>query len=332
MSKSSNSFLVDCQQPTNPSRKRFLEWREGGVDCVHITLAVWENARETLSSIGKWNRMLSDNGDLIALAHNVKEINLIAKSKRTSVVFGFQNTSPFEDDIDLVEIFHSLGVRIAQLTYNVQNNIASGCWEDEDRGVSKYFGRNIIKEMNRHGMLIDISHCNLKSSFDAVEISNRPIAITHANPQEFVGLDIELNKRNKPTDLINEVIQGGGVLGLSLYPKIMRGGSNATIEDFCNMIDWSVEKFGINSVGLGSDFFSGHNVNIIDWWRAGRWARESPLNAPSAFSPWPKWFQSPKDFPAIFEYLFKKGYKKEDISKIKGENWMRLFKLSFDKK
>ena len=86
MSKSSNSFLVDCQQPTNPSRKRFLEWREGGVDCVHITLAVWENARETLSSIGKWNRILSDNGDLIALAHNVEEINLIAKSKRTSLV------------------------------------------------------------------------------------------------------------------------------------------------------------------------------------------------------------------------------------------------------
>ena len=323
------TLLIDCQQPTKPSRERFLEWREGGVDCVHVTLAVWENARETLSSIGKWNRMLSDNDDLISLACSTEDIENIAASNRTAIIFGFQNTAPFEDDIDLVKIFHTLGVRIVQLTYNVQNNIASGCWEDEDRGVSKFFGRNVIREMNIHGMLIDISHCSLKSSFDTLEISDRPIAITHANPQEFVGMDIELNKRNKPTDLIQEVVRNGGMIGLSLYPKLMRGGSSASLDDFCNMIDWSVDKFGIDAVGLGSDYYAGHNIEQIDWWRAGRWARKSPLNIPSTFSPWPKWFKSPIDFPLIFDALSRKGYRPDEIGKIKGDNWAKLFKVSF---
>jgi len=118
------------------------------------------------------------------------------------VLFGFQNTSLFEDNIDLVRIFHSLGVRIAQLTYNIQNAVASGCWEDETHGISQFFGRNVIKEMNDVGMAIDISHCNEKTGFDAVEFSERPIAITHGNPSEFVGFDIELNKHNKSTDQI----------------------------------------------------------------------------------------------------------------------------------
>ena len=322
-------LLIDCLEVSNPSRDRFLEWRTGGVDCVHVTLAIWENARETISAIGKWNRQFAANADLIALATSADEIEEIAASGRTAVVFGFQNTSPFEDDIDLVEIFHTLGIRIVQLTYNVQNNIGSGCWEDDDRGISQFFGRNVVREMNLHGVLIDISHCGLKTSFDAVEFSERPIAITHGNPSEFVGFDIELKRRNKPTELIRAVAQAGGVIGLSPYPKIMRGGSNATIDDFCDMVEWTVERVGVDAVGFGSDFFTGHPVEAITWWRAGRWARASPLEAPSAFSPWPDWFPSPAAFPNIVAALKDRAFSEQNIAKIAGGNWLRLFRESF---
>ena len=330
MNNHGKPLLIDCLQVSKPSRERFEEWRRGGVDCVHVTLSIWENTRETLSTIGKWNRIFADNSDLIAQANSADDIERIAASGRTAVIFGCQNASLFEDDIDLVGIFHKLGMRFVQLTYNVQNNIGSGCWEDDDHGVSQFFGRNVIREMNAHGMLIDISHCGLKTSFDAAEISERPISITHANPSEFVGFDIELNRRNKPTELIKLVVEKGGVIGLSLYPKIMREGSNATLNDFCDMVEWTVEKFGIDAVGFGTDYYTGYSEESIVWWRAGRWARESPLKVPNKFSPWPDWFQSPGDFPGLLAGLRNRSFSDGDIAKIAGGNWLRLFRESFD--
>ena len=187
-----------------------------------------ENARETLTTLGQWNRLLEDNTDLIALATSAQEIEAIAASNRIAIIFGFQDTSPFEDDIELVEIFHRLGIRIVQLTYNVQNRVAAGCWEPDEAGLSKFYGKNIVREMNKLGMLIDVSHCTERTCFDAIEFSSRPIAITHANPAEFVGSDIELNRRNKSSPLLKSLAARGGVLGLSMYPKIMRDGSTAS--------------------------------------------------------------------------------------------------------
>ena len=98
-------LLIDCLEASKWSRERFLELREGGVDCVHVTLAIWENARETLTRIGHWRRLLDENSDLVALALAADDIESITASGRTAVVWGFQNTSPLEDDIDLVETF-----------------------------------------------------------------------------------------------------------------------------------------------------------------------------------------------------------------------------------
>lgn len=324
----SGPLLIDALQYSNPSRERFLEWRDGGVGCVHVTIAIWESARETLSTIGKWNRLLEANADLIALARSAEDIEAIAASGRTAVIYGFQDTSPLEDDIELIEVFHQLGVRIIQLTYNVQNRIAAGCWEDDGIGVSGFYGKGAIREMNRLGMLIDVSHCNAKSSMDAVELSERPIAITHANPAAFVGTDIELSRRNKTTEMIRLCAERGGVIGLSNYPKILKGGSHCTLDTFVDMIDWTVQLVGPDHVGFGTDFYDGWPVSEIKWWRAGRWARESAVPI-KGFSDWPDWFQSPRDFPNILEALARRGYSQQDMAGIAGGNWLRLFRESF---
>ncbi len=185
-------MIIDGMQNSKPNRERFLEWQAGGVGCVHVTIAIWEDARTTLSAIGEWNRLYEANADLVELAKNGDDIDRICASGRTAVIYGFQDTSPIEDDLELVEIFHTLGVRIIQLTYNVQNRVAVGCWEDDDRGVSKFFGVNVIREMNKLGMVIDLSHCNEQTCLDTVEHSSRPVTITHGNPAEFVGQEIEL--------------------------------------------------------------------------------------------------------------------------------------------
>ncbi|WP_201839623.1 dipeptidase [Microvirga zambiensis] len=321
-------IVVDALQYNKPERARFKEWIEGGIGCVHVTLAIWENARETLTAIGEWNRLLEQNSDLIALATTAEDIERIAASGRTAVVYGFQDTSPFEDDIELVEIFYQLGVRIAQLTYNVQNRVASGCWEPDENGVSKFFGRNVIAEMNRLGMLVDVSHCTERTCFDAIEYSSRPIAITHANPSEFVGTDIELNRRNKSTPLIKRLAETGGVLGLSMYPKIMRDGSNCSLDTFIDMISWTADLVGVDTIGFGTDYYDGWPESQIKWWRAGRWSRESAIPI-KGFSAWPTWFKSSVDFPNILEGMEKRGFSSEEIAKIAGGNWVRLFRDSF---
>lgn len=323
-----NVLLVDALQFSHPERARFEEWRKGNVACVHATIAIWEGARETLSRIGQWNRLFEANSDLIAHACSADEIEEIAASGRTAVLFGFQDTSPFEDDIELFEIFHSLGVRIVQLTYNVQNRIGSGCWESEDHGVSKFFGRGAIAEMNRLGMLIDISHCAERTCFDAIDISSRPVAITHANPGEFVGTEIELNRRNKSTPLIKRLVERGGVIGLSMYPKIMRRGSSATLDEFVEMISWTVDLVGVEGVAFGTDFYSGWPESELMWWRAGRWSRDSAVPI-QGFSRWPSWFPSPTGFPAILARMEERGFSQEECRKIAGENWLRLFRQTF---
>lgn len=321
-------LTIDALQYNKPERARFLEWRAGGVSCVHVTVAIWESARETLTALGEWNRLFEENADLVALAKTADDIEEIARSGRTAVVYGFQDTSPLEDDIELVEIFHTLGIRIIQLTYNVQNRVASGCWEDDDQGLSKFFGRNVVKEMNNLGMVIDLSHCNEKTCFDTIEVSSRPVAITHGNPAEFVGTDIELARRNRSTDLLKRLAEAGGMVGLCNYPKIMRGGSACTVETFSEMAAWTVDKLGIDAVGIGTDYYDGWPVSRIKWWRCGRWARESAVPI-VGFSEWPTWFRNSSDFPNIIEALQKRGFSDAEVRKIAGENWLRFFREGF---
>lgn len=328
MSAASRPLIIDAMQVNKPERVRFEEWRKGGLGCVHVTVAIWESARETLSVLGQWNRLLEENADLIEVATSGADIERIAKSGRTAIIFGFQDTSPFEDDLELVQIFHKLGVRIAQLTYNVQNRVACGCWEERDAGVSPFFGKNVIQEMNRLGMVVDISHCNERSGFDAVEYSSRPIAITHANPSEFVGTNIELKRRNKSTEQIKLVARRGGIIGLSMYPKILRDGSDCTIETFMDMLSWTVDLVGADHVGIGSDYYTGWPESQIKWWRAGRWARESAIPI-KGFSRWPSWFQSSVDFPKLIEAIGKRGFSAEETAKIAGGNWLRFFNEGF---
>ncbi len=323
-------IIIDALEFGVWTRERFEQWRTAGIGCVHITLAIWENARDTLSVIGEWNRLFDDHGDLIALATTAEEIEQISASGRTAIVYGFQNASPFEDDLELVRIFHRLGVRVVQLTYNVQNHVACGCWEDPDTGLSKHFGRNVVTEMNRVGMLVDLSHCGERTTLETIDYSAKPVAVTHANPTEFVGADIELKKRTKSTEIIRNLAARGGVIGLGMYPRMMRGGSNSTLEDFTDMVAWTVELAGIDAVGFGTDFYGGYPDNIITWWRAGRWARESPIPISGGLAEWPTWFRTPASFPGVLEAIQKKGFSDSEMAKLAGGNWLRMFGDTFE--
>ena len=189
------NYKIDNLQYCNWSRKIFEINRSAGLDAVHVTIVYHEDFDELQLEIKKWEKLFHENSDLIFLGKNFQDIDKANKENKTAIFFGFQNCSPIEDDINLVEKVHQLGCRFMQLTYNNQSLLATGCYEKVDSGVTN-FGREVIREMNRVGLVVDMSHSAEKSTFDAIEFSEKPIAITHANP----SFGFKAN-RNKSEDL-----------------------------------------------------------------------------------------------------------------------------------
>ena len=174
-------FVIDGLQYANWSEKIFKQMREGKVDAVHVTITYHENFRETVLQIEKWNRFFEQFPDLIFQGRTALDLELARETGRTAIYFGSQNPSCIEDDIGLVEILHALGLRFMQLTYNNQSLLATGCYEADDMGLTR-MGREVVSEMNRVGLVVDMSHSGERSTLDAIDHSSRPIAITHANP------------------------------------------------------------------------------------------------------------------------------------------------------
>lgn len=319
--------VVDAMQYSRPERVRFEEWRRGGVLCVHHTVAIWENARETIDKIAEWQGFFSENGDLIVQVKSMGDIERARREGKTAVILGFQNTAPLEDNLDLVEVFAALGVKIIQLTYNIQNSVGAGCWEPPEIGLSKHYGPELIREMNRAGILIDLSHCNEQTARDVINLSDGPVAITHANPMSFVGPSAELAPRLKSDYVIKALTERGGVIGLSMYGRM--AGPDNSLERFLDMMAWTVELAGIEHVGIGSDFYTGHPPGIVKWWRTGRWGRQSPIPIGST-DPFPDWFRSPADFQLIAQGLRERGFSEEEVGALLATNWLRLYGRAFE--
>ncbi len=319
--------LIDCLQYANWSETIFRQMREGGVHAVHATIAYHENFRETVLNIEAWNRHFEQFPELIFHGRTGDDVRRAAQEGRTAIFFGFQNPSPIEDDIGLVEICHTLGARFMQLTYNNQSLLATGCYEQDDTGITR-FGRQVIAEMNRVGMVIDMSHSAERSTLEAIEISERPIAITHANPHWWHPA-----LRNKSDIVLRELTASGGMLGFSFYPHHLNNGSNCTIRDFCGMIAQSAERYGVGSIGLGSDLCQDHPDSVVTWMRNGRWTKQMDFGEGSASAPgFPEpaaWFKDNRDFSNIAQGLKTVGFANDDVAAIMGGNWLRFYDNSF---
>lgn len=320
-------MLIDNLQYANWSEKIFRQLREGGVDAIHVTIAYHENFRETVLNFEKWNRWFEQYPELIMKGQWASDIDVARETGRTAVFFGFQNPSPIEDDIGLVEIVHTLGARFMQLTYNNQSLLATGCYEDKDMGVTR-MGKQVIKEMNRVGLVVDMSHSGDRSTIEAADLSERPIAITHANPHSWAPA-----LRNKQDDVIRAVTENGGMLGFSVYPHHLKDKGACTLENFCEMIARTAEKFGAEHLGIGTDLCQDQPDSIVEWMRVGRWTKEIDYGEGSASAPgfpdMPQWFRDNRDFGNIENGLRATGLSEEEVAGIMGRNWYNFYAENF---
>lgn len=320
-------IVIDGLQYCRWDRANFEQLRAGGVSAVHATIAYHENARETLSRIGEWNRLFELHGDLIMPVHCAEDVHRAKASGRIGVLFGFQNPSPIEDDIALVEVFHQLGVRFMQLSYNNQSLLATGCYETRDPGITR-FGREAIAEMNRVGLVVDMSHSAERSTLEAIEISERPIVISHANPSFFHPA-----LRNKSDAVLSALAESGGLLGFSLYPFHLKNGPDCTLADFTEMVARSADLMGVEQIGIGSDLCLNQPLEVLEWMRNGRWSKKIDYGeGSSANAGWPDplpWFRHSGDFPNLTEALQTRGFDDHDVARIMGRNWLNFFERSF---
>ena len=320
-------IVIDCLQYGNWSEKIFRQMREGGLTAVHVTISYWEDFRETVERIVEWNRRFERYGDLIMPVRSAADLRRAKAEGRTGVLFGAQNCSPIEDDIGLVAVLHDLGLRFMQLSYNNQSLLATGCYEAEDPGVTR-MGRQVIKEMNRVGLVIDMSHSAERSTLEAIEISERPIAITHANPSFW-----EPALRNKSDLVLKSLGESGGMLGFSLYPHHLKGKTDCTRQSFCEMVARAADLMGIDHIGIGSDLCQDQPDSVVEWMRNGTWTKQLDYGEGSkslaGFPAQPDWFRDSRDFGNVAEGLAAVGFQAGEVGKIMGGNWLDFYERSF---
>jgi membrane dipeptidase len=236
------AIVIDGVDPSVPTRERFLRMRDAGVTAANVTLAIHENQTEAARALAMWDRLIAENADVVRHVEAAEDIRAAAGERRVGLIYGFQNGTPFEDEVGFVEQFARLGVRIVQPAYMTQNAIGCGCLEEVDSGLSM-FGKDVIRELNAQGVTIDLSHCGPRTTIDAIETSSRPVLFTHANPRTLVD-----NPRNKSDEQLRALAEKGGVVGAVAFRSFLAPANrDAVLDDLLDHIDYLVENLGIMS-------------------------------------------------------------------------------------
>ena len=186
-------------------------------------------------------------------------------------------------------------------------------------------GREVIKEMNRVKMIIDMSHSAELSTLEAIEISHEPIVVSHANPSFWhKGL------RNKSDTILKELNDSGGMIGFSIYPHHLKGASECTLDSFCEMVAETTKKISVKQIGIGSDLCIRHPDSIVEWMRNGTWTKTKDFGEGSSKNPGfptqPSWFEDARGFGNLEIGLRKVGFNEEETHDILGNNWYNFYR------
>jgi len=332
------AVVIDALDVSVMNRVHLEHMHQGGVTAANYTITLGDGLdfRETVHAILAMDTVLEVNADIARPVRSVAEIAAAKSENRVGIVYGFQNATPFERDERLVRVFHALGVRIVQLAYMTGNLLADGCLEPRNGGLS-LFGRAVIRELNRHGMLIDLSHVGDRSTLEAIDASAAPVAFTHANIRALAD-----SPRNKTDEALRALAARGGVVGFTSLPGFTASDPReATLERYLDHIDYAVQLIGVEHVGLGLDFVEGHVEGTLQP-TAPRWGGANvpdgtaglvamlPTVPPEkirelVYRPYADGIQSSDQLPNITDGLLRRGYSDMDVLAILGGNWLRLF-------
>jgi membrane dipeptidase len=271
---------------------------------------------DALSYIAAWSGFVGRNTELFSLVGTADDLDRAKAKKKIAVIMGLQNADEFREVKD-VKAFYQLGLRCAQLTYNTQNLLGSGSTERVDGGVSDY-GVEIIKAMNEVGMLVDVSHSGDRTTLDAIELSPKPIAITHSNCRALNN-----HPRLKTDEAIRKLAAKGGVMGITGVRMFVRDKEPTTIEDIVDHIDHVVKLVGIEHVGIGSDSdLLGYDRMPPEQLKQLRAAYKASYAFRDRIDT--DGFDHPQKVYDLTDALLRRGYSDANIELVLGGNFRRL--------
>lgn len=313
----SDSIVIDGTCPGEHWREAFSTWSAGGASACVVSVASLEGCRETLDRIGEVYRLVSQT-DQLCLATDTAAIRAAKRDGKLAAILHFQGTGPFEDDLGLAEIYWRLGVRVVQLAYNVRALAADGCEEPGNAGLSR-FGRQLVAELNRFGMVVDVSHTGHQSSLDAVEVSAAPVIASHSN-----AFAVQPSRRNLQDDLIRALADSGGVIGINGYPAFVADSVTPTLDQYIDHMAYIADLVGAEHVGIGVDYTT-RDLPMADYDQlitSGAWTPESYPPPPWHY---PSGLDDGSGLPNLTTRLLERGFSEQDVRGILGENWLRVF-------
>ncbi|MGW9350338.1 dipeptidase [Nocardiopsis flavescens] len=292
----------------------------GRVTALNATIAIWEGFEETVDATAAWHRRFRERADTLLQVRSSADIVRAHETGRTGIILGWQNIAPIGNDIERLEAFHVLGVRVVQLAYNVRNLVANGCYEPHDEGLS-LFGVKAVRRLNDLGVLVDLSHVGDRSARHAIEVSEAPVAFTHAQLREFAD-----HPRNKPAELVRALVDRGGVIGANAYPQFLPGGFDSTLSDYLDGLERLVEVAGVDHVGIATDQCEGRDADFFA--SLARLHGTTPHFDAGPYRPNPSvaGLETNAEIPDIASGLRDRGHTPEEVDKIMGGNWMRLYR------
>jgi membrane dipeptidase len=299
--------------------------RDGGITSANLTVALNEGFHATSVRFSNLLRAI-DRHDGVHVARTVDDILAAKEEGGVAIAIGFQNSDPLEGNLAYLDLFHRLGLRIVQLTYQRRNLVADGGGEPANGGLS-IFGRELVAELNRLGILIDLSHTGVRSTLETIELSADPVSITHACLQHFTPV-----ARNATDEEVKALAGRGGVFGMNAIARLISPTGRqegATVEQLVDQIDYLVELVGVDHIGIGLDINEGMTPEVFDARRKG-FLTEFPELTMGGDFPFEHYYAfgltSMRHVDRITDALVRRGYGDDDVIKILGGNFVRLLR------
>jgi membrane dipeptidase len=320
-----DAIVIDATCPL-AKEPRYLDWwREGGATAIAPTVTGMDgNARSGFTDLGRWLRYERERDDTL-IVRCAEDVHRAKREGCLGLMLHCQGTAIVEDELDLLEAYHAAGLRVVQLCYNRRNLAGDGAAERSDGGLS-FFGLRMVERLNALGLLVDCAHTGERTSLDAVAHTTAPVIVSHANARA-----VHDNRRNVSDELIRAVAASGGVVGTVGFPAFLTWDGQPTLDRFIDDIAYKADLVGIDHTGLGIDYYLGQHPVEDDAAATARYQQRIAQGTwrPEEYPPppyrYPEGIETPRTLPALTTRLLERGFGEEDVRKVLGLNWLRVY-------